>query len=317
MDLLRHLRIVVAVADELHFGRAARRLTMAQPPVSQAVRRVEKELGVELFDRSRRQIRITPGGAVVIDEIRQLLAREDRLRAVARRAGRGALGTLRAGVPPSAGAGALAALMDACGRELPGVDVDLQELTTEEQIRLLHSGGLDAGVLHQPADTTGLSLGPPAEAPLGAVLPRTSPLVRLPDLTLADLAGSELALFPRSHAPGWYDGILAVCRDAGFAPPRIRHAANPEFLLALVTAGHAVAFDEGPVARKEPRVSWRPLAGRPLVRRLTGAWPAGGPGHRAAAAFAALATCVLGGADTATVHGPPEEGERPWTVVFE
>ncbi|WP_194292955.1 LysR substrate-binding domain-containing protein [Streptomyces smaragdinus] len=311
---MRHLRIVVAVADELHFGRAARRLTMAQPPVSQAVRRVEKELGVELFDRSRRQIRLTPGGAVVLDEIRQLLAREDRLRALARRAGEGALGVLRAGVPPAAGAGALAELMDACARA--GLEVDLLELTTDEQIRLLLSGGLDAGLLQLPADTAGLRTGPVAEAPLGVVLPRTSPLARLASLSLADLAGNDLVLFPRSHAADWYDDLLAVCRTEGFVPGRIRHAADPEFQLALVTAGRGVAFDAGPVARKEPRVTWRPLTGRPLVRRLAGVWPESA--HPAARTFTGVAARALaGGAPDPYDRGRSEGTDRPWAVVFE
>lgn len=87
MDLLRHLRIFVAVADELHFSRAADRLGMAQPPLSQAVRRLEKDLGAALFDRSHRQVRLTAAGMVLLDEARELLAREQRLRTLARRAG--------------------------------------------------------------------------------------------------------------------------------------------------------------------------------------------------------------------------------------
>lgn len=99
MDLLRHLRIFVVVAEELHFGRAAELLGMAQPPLSRSIRRLEDDLGAELFDRTHRQVRLTPSGAVLLDEARDLLAREERTRALVRRARDGGLGTLRAGVP--------------------------------------------------------------------------------------------------------------------------------------------------------------------------------------------------------------------------
>ncbi|MFD5345714.1 LysR family transcriptional regulator, partial [Streptomyces anulatus] len=167
---MRHLRIFVAVADELHFSRAADRLGMAQPPLSQAVRRLEKDLGAALFDRSHRQVRLTAAGMVLLDEAHELLAREQRLRTLARRAGDGGLGTLRAGVPPDTTVSTLSALLSACARHSPGLSVDLQEITSEEQLRLLASGGLDVGLVHQPVDATELSLGPEVCAELGVVL---------------------------------------------------------------------------------------------------------------------------------------------------
>ncbi|MCX4577935.1 LysR substrate-binding domain-containing protein [Streptomyces sp. NBC_01571] len=321
VDLLRHLRLFVTVAEELHFSRAADRLGMAQPPLSQAVRRLERELGAELFDRSHRRIRLTAAGALLWDEARELLAREDRLRMLARRAGDGGLGTLRAGVPPDTAATVLTALLAACAERAPGLSVDLREVTTGEQVGLLASGGLDVGLVHRPADTTGLLLGPEVAVDLGVVLPRTSPLARRPEVALGELSGHDLVLFPRAHAPDRYDQVLDVCRAAGFVPGRVRHASNSEFLLALVTAGHGVAFDQGPVARKEPRVAWRPLAGRPLAQRLSGAWPAGRTAHPAARTFAELAAEVLAADRAATpnrtgeagpVGGPP----RPWSVVY-
>ncbi len=322
MDLLRHLRLFVAVADELHFSRAADQLGMAQPPLSQAVRRLEKDLGAELFDRSRRQVRLTAAGMVLLDEARELLAREERLRTLTRHAGDGGLGTLRAGVPPDTTVAMLSTLLSACAEHSPGLSVDLQEITTEEQLRLLASGGLDVGLVHQPVDATELRLGPEVCAELGVVLPRTSPLARLPEVALAELSGHDLVLFPRAQAPGWYDRMLGTCRAEGFVPGRLRHASNPEFRLALVHAGHGVAFDQGPVARKEPRVVWRPLAGRPLVQRTTGAWPAGRSAHPAAPHFAELAAGVLGRDRTATPHldGSPRSSDgppRPWSVVYD
>ncbi|MER5967580.1 LysR family transcriptional regulator [Streptomyces sp. NPDC002057] len=319
---MRHLRIFVAVADELHFSRAADQLGMAQPPLSQAVRRLERDLGAELFDRSHRQVRLTAAGMVILDEARDLLAREERLRMLAGRAGDGGLGTLRAGVPPDTTVATLSTLLAACAEHSPGLSVDLQEITTEEQLRLLASGGLDVGLVHQPVDVTELRLGPEVRVDLGVVLPRTSPLARLPEVGLAELAGHDLVLFPRAQATGWYDRILDTCRAAGFVPGRLRHASNPEFLLALVHAGHGVAFDQGPVARKEPRVVWRPLANRPLTQRTTGAWPSGRSAHPAASHFADLAADVLARDRTATPRGHDRaratpEPRRPWSVVYD
>ncbi|CAL9507332.1 Hca operon transcriptional activator HcaR [Streptomyces sp. enrichment culture] len=321
MDLLRHLRLFVTVADELHFSRAAERLGMAQPPLSQAIRRLEKDLGAELFDRSQRGVRLSVAGAALLEEAHELLAREKRLRELARRAAAGDTGTLRAGVPPDITAAVLSALLAACADHAPGLSVDLREVTTEEQVRLLSSGGLDVGLVHHPVDATGLRLGPETSLDLGVVLPRPSPLARSPEVTLGELSGHDLVLFPRTHAPGWYDRILDVCRAEGFVPGRLRHASHPEFLLAMVAAGHAVAFDQGPMARKEPRVAWRPLAGRPLASRIGGAWPIGRGAHPAARRFAELAADVLARDHTATTRHDStspsaDEAPRPWSVVY-
>jgi DNA-binding transcriptional LysR family regulator len=226
----------------------------------------------------------------------------------------------------------LSALLAGCAERSPGLSVDLREATTEEQMRLLASGGLDVGLVHQPVDVTGLRLGPEVSVDLGVVLPRTSPLARLSEVALGELSGHDLVLFPRAHAPGWYDRILDVCRGEGFVPGRLRHASNSEFLLALVTAGHGIAFDQGPVARKEPRVAWRPLAGRPLTQRLSGAWPADHAAHPAALPFSELAADVLTrdriAAPSRDDRGRPaepgradgahlaDESTRPWSVVY-
>ncbi|MFF3949786.1 LysR family transcriptional regulator [Streptomyces sp. NPDC001902] len=322
MDLLRHLRIFVAVAEELHFGRAADRLGTAQPPVSQAVRALERELGAELFDRSRRRTALTSAGALLLEEARELLAREDRLRALARRAADGGLGTLRAAVPTGTTAAVVSALLAACTEHAPGLAVDLREATTAEQLRLLGAGGLDVGLVHRPVEAAGLRLGPEVAFDLGVVLPRASPVARGPQVSLADLSGQDLVVFPREEAPGWYDRLLEGCRAAGFVPGRVRHASSPEFLLALVAAGGGIAFDQGAAARREPRVAWRPLSGRPLARRIGGAWPAGPSAHPAAPRFAALAARVLArhGAvaeeRSAGAAAAPDGPPRPWSVVF-
>jgi DNA-binding transcriptional LysR family regulator len=319
VDLLRHLRLFVVVAEELHFGRAADVIGMAQPPLSQSVRRLEAHLDAELFDRSRRHVRLTPAGEVLLAEARTLLAAERHLRTVM--AGAGEPGTLRVGVPPQTSAAALHALLTACARDLPGVLVEPHEYEGAEQVRLLRSGALDAGLLHHPLEAADdLVTGPAAETDWGVVLPRASAPARRPEVGLAELSGHDLVIFPRAAAPGWYDEILATCRAAGFAPAAVRHAGTPEFLLGLVASGHGVAFDDGRTAAKEPRTAWRPLAGRPLRLRTSAVWPRRS-GHPAAPAFARAAARALTGTGPAapTRRGAPEaaEGPRPWSVVFD
>ncbi|WP_410615731.1 LysR substrate-binding domain-containing protein [Amycolatopsis sp. lyj-109] len=312
MDHLRSLRYFLVVADELHFGRAAERLGIAQPPLSQRVKRLEAELGAKLFERGRR-VTLTEAGEVLRAEARDLLSRWDRMTALVAKAERGELDSLRAGVPPDLPGRVLAAILTKFADACPAVRLDLQELTTAEQARLLADRELDAGLLQLPVDVVGLDLGPVVDTPLGVVLPRDSPLARRAELTLADLAGEGLVHAPRAAAPGSYDTLLRTCWDHGFRPAAIRHARNPEFVLGLVLAGHGVAFEPG--ARKEPRVVWRPLEGEVLRARMAFAWPSTSP-HPQAAELAGIAAAVLGN-DGVSRLVPPPRGPRPWDVFYE
>jgi DNA-binding transcriptional LysR family regulator len=313
VDLSRHLRYFLVVADELHFSRAAEVLGIAQPPLSQAMRRLERELGVTLFDRLPRGTELTAAGRSLRDEAPQFLAAERRLRSLMHSIRDGDLGTLRAGVPPETPAPALGELLRRLAEQAPGLDVDLQELTTAEQLDLLADARLDVGLVHHPVDATDLSSGPVSRVRLGVVLPRVSPLARLPELTFEQLAGQGLVVFPRATAPAWYDRLLAACGEHGFAPSRIRHARNPEFLCGLVLAGLGVGLERETAVRREPRVAWRPLVGDPLWQETSAVWPSRAP-HPAAARFGELACAVL----EVMPSGPPRllGTPGPWSVVY-
>ncbi|RLK23325.1 DNA-binding transcriptional LysR family regulator [Micromonospora sp. M71_S20] len=315
MDLLRHLRHFVVVADELHFGRAAELLGMAQPPLSQSVQRLERELAVELFDRSRRQVRLTAAGQLLLGEAEELLAGEGRLRNLMRQVRDGVSGVLRAGVPPETPAVTLRELLDRLAGRAPGLDVDLHELTSGEQERMLGEGRLDVGLLHHPVTDDGLRLGAAVDVPLGVLLPRASALARAREVELAALAGLDLVTAPRATAPGWHDHLLEVCRRHGFTPGRVRPARNPEFLFGLVLAGGGVAVEPAATARREPRIAWRPIAGSPLVRRTSAAWPRRAA-HPAAPMFGQLAAEVLADG-SAPPAPPPGPAPRPWPVLFD
>ncbi|HEY1174923.1 MAG TPA: LysR substrate-binding domain-containing protein [Phytomonospora sp.] len=314
MDLVRHLRYFVAVSEERHFGRAAERLGMAQPPLSQRIRRLETELGVRLFDRHARGADLTDAGRVLLGETVDLLARLDRAVDLTRRAHRGEIGALRAGVPADVPGRALAAIAGAFAARRPELDLDLQELTTAEQLRQLADRALDAAHVRLPAEAEGFAVVAEVAVPMGVVLPRDSPLAARAELRLADLAGEGLVTRPRAAAPGFYDEVLDVCRARGFDPVRVHHAQNPEFVLGLVLAGKGVAFDSGEVARKEARAVWRPLEGEELVARSTVLCPRE-HAHPAAGDFAAAVVEVLDGG-----AAPEEPGDeavaRPWSAVF-
>jgi DNA-binding transcriptional LysR family regulator len=316
VDLVLHLRYFLVVAEELHFGRAAARLHMSQPPLSQRIRRLEQEYSTQLFDRSGGRVRLTPAGEVLVGEAREIVAHVEMARSLVRRAAAGRAGMLRAGIPPDTAGSVLAALSTAFAAAEPDVHLELQAATTTDQIHLLERGALDVGVLQHPVQTGDLTLGPMASIVQGVVLSRGSPLAGRTEMALADLAGHGLVLFPREAAAGLYDEILLACHQHGFRPTRVRHAANAEFLLGLVAAGRDVAFDQGAVAQKEPRVVWRPLAATPVVWRMSAAWPAGSP-SRPASRFADIAARVLGGSDGRPLGAPAPPGtSRPWNVVF-
>ncbi|MGW4123795.1 LysR family transcriptional regulator [Nocardia sp. NPDC004711] len=313
MDPLRQLRYFIAVAEELHFGRAAERLRIAQPALSQRIRKLETDIGARLLERDSRRVELTEAGQILLVEARDLIARWERAKSLVGKAHRGEIDALRVGVPPELAGRVLAAILTAF--ESRQVRVDLQELTTAEQVRLLADRQLDAGLLQYPVDVVGLESGPAVETPLGVVLPRDSPLAARAALTLADLAGHGLVIFPRAAAPGLYDATLRTCWEHGFRPTSVQHARNPEFVLGMVLSGRGVAFDQGLVAQKEPRVVWRPLPEGTLTWRLALTWPAAAP-HPLVRELADLIVAVVQG-DGASRPAPIQDRtqRRPWDVV--
>ncbi|SEG41860.1 DNA-binding transcriptional regulator, LysR family [Thermomonospora echinospora] len=294
MNLVGHLECFVAVAEELHFGHAAERLGMAQPPLSQRIQRLERELGIRLFDRSSRHVELTPPGRLLLEEARDILARVDRIYSLAARARLGAVGTVRAGLPAGLGGPVLAALIEGFREHCPDLRLELRELGSAEQGRALTEGALDVGVLRHPCDVRDLELGPMLLQPVGAVLPAGSPHGARAALHPADLAGREVVLFPREDAPGAHDELLAACRRHGLDPSAVHEARHPQFALGLVLAGTAVALT--PRTEDAEGAVWRPFAGDPLALRTSCAWPRGRRDpvlERAVEHFTSIATGVL------------------------
>ncbi|MCX3063564.1 LysR family transcriptional regulator [Streptomyces beihaiensis] len=213
---LRQLAYFVSVAEELHFGRAAERQHIVQSAVSQQVRRLERELGAELFDRSPRHVRLTPAGERLLPEARAVLAAAERARAAVTRRG-----TLRIGTSTGLGAH-LDRVLGTYAQLAPDITVELVSAPPEERLRRVRDGRLDAtflrGGVDGPKPAPGLRAVRVWREPLLAAVPVRHPLAAGPDIAVADLAGLPLSLTARDNHPALVDLVVGACHEAGFEP---------------------------------------------------------------------------------------------------
>jgi len=277
MDLLAHLRYFRVVAEEQHFGRAALRLRLAQPSLSQRIQRLEREFGVRLFDRGRGGAALTPAGQLVLAQSEAVLDAADRLHSVVGRLRDGEAGTLRAAVPAYLGGATVAALLTLFRERSPGGELDLRELTTAEQTAELAAGTLDAGIVRHPCLTSGLSFGPMLHQPLGVLLRDGDALAAEAEVDLRALSGRELAMPPRTNSPALHDETLTACARHGFTPTAIRTVEGLDFTRALIMA-EADLIALIPAPPPEPGTAWRPLTSQPVTWRTSTAWRTGHDG---------------------------------------
>jgi len=236
----RHLRYFEAVADTLHFGRAAARLHISQPPLSRQIRTFEEEMGARLFTRTTRGVRLTAAGRALLPEARRLLREAAALVDGARHLAAGGAGTLRLGFISTASYNVLPRLLPEFHRRRPGIRLQLHEATSDQQLALLRELELDAGLVVPPVTELGLRYAPLLREPLVAALPARRRWPR--QLSLAALADEPFILFPRKAAPGLYDLIVGYCRAAGFAPRVAQEAVQTPTIISLVAAGMGVAL---------------------------------------------------------------------------
>jgi DNA-binding transcriptional LysR family regulator len=222
MPELRHLRYFAAVADELNFSRAARRLHMAQPPLSAAIRQLERELGVELFTRTSREVKLTEAGRAFLPGAQRALAEADRAVQEARRAAAGELGQLRIAYSWSVRFETLPALGRALRASHPAVDLLAQEMWNARMAPALASGSIDVAIALCPEIAADLEIEPIRREPLVVLMAADHPRARAGSISLSSLAGEAFVLFARDLAPRLHDGFMAVYRRAGFEP-RLRN----------------------------------------------------------------------------------------------
>ncbi len=238
----RRLSYFVAVAEELSFTRAAQRLHMAQPPLSQQIALLEKELGTPLFDRSRRAIRLTAAGAALLPEARRLLTDLDETVRMVRGVGDGTVGRLTVGFVPSAINGVLPDLLREFGATHPAVELTLRELAPDALLRAVHERRLDVAVLYLPISEPDLAQRRLASEDLLLAVPEAHPAATAPTVALTDVAGEPFVLPERHDVPGLHAAITALFDGAGITP---RIAQRGVWLiptvLGLVAAGIGLA----------------------------------------------------------------------------
>jgi DNA-binding transcriptional LysR family regulator len=239
---LRHLRYYVAVAEELNVTRAAVRLGIAQPPLSQQIGKLERELGVLLLERNARGVRLTTAGAALLAEARLLLARADEAIRIVRSIGHGESGAVRIGSVASGFSGVLLDLLPVFRAAYPAVLPLVYEMEAVPQLEALTHGTIDIAFLRVTDPYPGVTLWPLVAEPLVAAIPEHHPLARAERVSLVDLATEPFVAFPRAAAPEAFDAITSACRAAGFTPDIVYEAANDHSLVALVAAGLAVSL---------------------------------------------------------------------------
>lgn len=287
MDL-RRLRYFVAVAEERHFGRAAERLHIAQPPLSQQIQRLEAEIGAPLLYRTTRSVELAPAGAVLLERAREILIAVDAAGEDARRAARGEYGRLAIGFTGSATYALLPALAGALRETMPGVMLDLRgELLTPAQVELLLDGTLDLGLLRPPVTERDLRVEVLRREPLVCVLPEAHRLASSDAVDLDQLAGEPFIAYPSHFRSVLHDAVEEACAAAGFRPRVEIEAAETATLVSFVAAGLGVSLVpasvqhmtvEGavyrPLARDAPTVelavAWRRDDATPVLQRALG-----------------------------------------------
>ena len=263
---LRQLRYFIAVAEELHFRRAAARLHVSQPPLSQQIAALERELGCQLLARTRRRVELTPAGEAFLHDARLTLAELDGAVSRARAIDAGQTGILRINFVDSALLSILPATVQRFRRARPGVEVQLHERSTVEQLRALESGVIDVGLVRPPIDDEpGLRTDAVIRERTIAAIPAGHELARLRRIPLRRLAAEPLVMFPRAQAPGFHDlltGRLAAA--SGASPQIVQYAPEMLTIIGLVATGIGVSPVPDSVAHLAlDGVAYRPLSGAP------------------------------------------------------
>lgn len=273
---LRHLRYFVAVAEELHFGRAAQRLNIAQPPLSRQIRDLERELEADLFERLPRGVQLTAAGRAFLPQARLTLAQAERARRSAQRAAQGETGRLRVGfIDAATYPGVLPGVLGFFRMHLPLIGLSLFEMDSAEQEESLREGRIDVGILQSPpADAERwLHVEEVYSDPLVAALPKSHRSAARSRLALGDLASEGFVLFPRSVDPALHDEIIARCRGAGFSPRIVQEAAAWQTLSGLVSGGVGIALVPQSLSRiRRPGVVFHPVRGLNVKMRIYMAW---------------------------------------------
>ena len=272
---LRSLRQFLALAEELHFGRAAARLHITQPPLTLAIQALERELGATLFERTRRSVALSPAGQALVAPVRRLLAAADELPRLAQSAAAGRSGQLRLAFVSSIAYGPLPEWLRAFRDTHPDVALQLREATLDVQLAAFDADEIDAGfMLHAPqAAPAGFATWRALAEPLVMALPEQHAAARRRMLQFDAVAAEPLVIFPRQIAPSLYDAVLSAYRAKGATPQIAQEAIQMQTIVNLVSAGMGVAWVPESVTRlQRPGVVYRKVSGMDLRCETSLVW---------------------------------------------
>lgn len=239
---LRQLKYFVAVAEEMNFGRAAKRLRISQPPLSMQIKALERELGVDLFARTTRSVRLTDAGRAFQERAEEILRSVEESAGVARSAGAGLTGRLTVGFISSATLSLLPPAVRGFRESFGGVELELKELTSGEQVDALYTGRIGVGLVRLPMSAPGIRVEPLLEERLLVALPEGHPLETLEAVPVEEISDLPLVFFTRRLVPGLHEQILELYRSVGAYPHVVQEAIHLQTIVGLVASGVGVAI---------------------------------------------------------------------------
>lgn len=271
---IRQLRYFIAVAEELHFGRAAARVNICQPPLSQQIKSLEDELGARLFDRTRKSVSLTPAGTAFLSDAREILRSVEEAKNRVQRIASGQEGEIFLGVVPSAMDTFLPEAIGEFCLERPRITLKLSEMGTLELLDALHASRIDMGVMRLfEQDSRGLHREAIVREPYVLAIPRGHPLAKHRRIPLAALDGEPFVSFPRETHPRLYDRIMACLASAGSTPRIAQEASTKRAAIAFVAARVGVALVPSSAGKRSLKgVVFRPLAGDLPVVEFSMVW---------------------------------------------
>jgi DNA-binding transcriptional LysR family regulator len=250
---LSRLSCFIAVAEELHFGRAAERLHMTQPPLSRQIQQLESELGVHLIDRTTRSVTLTPAGVAFLPDARRILQLAEGAALNVKRVPAGDLGTVVIGFTAASAHPVLPRLFEAARQQMPDVKLDLREMVTAAQIEALMTGELDLGMARPPLKRPGLVSRPLLHEQLIAALPAAHPLVEVRrQLTLNDLDGQDMVMYSPVQARYFNELLISTFTIAGATPRYVQYVTQVHTMLVLVRSGIGIALVPASTATLHP-----------------------------------------------------------------
>jgi DNA-binding transcriptional LysR family regulator len=267
---MHRLRYFVAVAEELNFGRAAQRLNIAQPPLSQQIAKLEDEIGVQLLYRTKRRVELTVAGTLFLEEARATLAQAAHAIEVARRAARGEIGEISIGYAASADLNVLPVLIPKFRESFPDVRLRFRSIFQVEQLAELRNGSIDIGFLRLPlSDNDDLDIISVLREPMVAILPSGHRLSTLPSIKISDLSAERYIIFPRRLSPGYYDAVFRAFSENGINPEVVEIADHVQFNLSLVSMGEGVSMLAASIQRlRREGIVYVPIVPTPFIAEM-------------------------------------------------